>query len=662
MSTDPPSPAQAPVRPSAPERVCGLRGTWRPLLLAAAGVIVYANSLSVPFVFDDLRNVHPRLIGQLWPPSAAFGESARPIANLTLAVDYAIGGLDATGYHATNIAIHVLAALALFGVVRRTLATPALRQRFGHTADSLAFAAALLWITHPLQTEAVSYVTQRAESLMALFYLLTLYAVIRSASSVRSLLWASVAVACCALGMATKQVMVTAPLVVLLYDRTFLAGSFASALRERLGLHLCLAATWTLLVVLFDWGAIAGPNRFAGPDVVGVSMFEYARSQPEIILHYLRLVVWPHPLILYYRWPVAHDTARIFFSTGVLAALGLAVLWELRRATAVGFLGASFFLILAPTSSVMPIVDLAFEHRMYLALAPVLLLGVATGQAVLARLAAPRWVGAVVLFALAAAFATTTMLRNWDYRSHESLWRTVAAGAPENPRGHMNLGIALTRLGRSEEGLLPLRRALALDGQDAEIHNNLGVALGSLGRSDDAIRHFRLALESSPDYAKPHSNLGLLLHQRGRLTESLPYLARAVELAPDDPIIRANHANTLLRLGRFDEGLAELRASLRLDPNNVVPLIATAWTLAKHPDPDVRDPDEAVLLADHASELSDRVDPSLLMMLADAYAAAGQPAQAEATADTAETRARAMGANALANRIRARRAEYQLSR
>ena len=169
------------------------------------------------------------------------------MVNLSLAINYALGGMATWGYHALNLAIHILAGLTLFGVVRRTLLQPSLLTRFGQAALSLALAVAVIWTIHPLQTEAVTYIAQRAESLMGLFYLLTVYCFIRGTESETPGIWYKLSVAACLLGMASKEVMISAPLMVLLYDRTFVGGSFRQAWERRRPLYMGLFGTWLLL-------------------------------------------------------------------------------------------------------------------------------------------------------------------------------------------------------------------------------------------------------------------------------------------------------------------------------------------------------------------------------------------------------------------------------
>ncbi|MFC1573449.1 hypothetical protein ACFL6M_07625, partial [Candidatus Eisenbacteria bacterium] len=227
------------------------------LLLVVVGVVTYANSLRGPFIFDDttwiLGNPTTR---QLWRIDRILlvpddlSVVGRPIVNLSLAISYAVSATDPFGYHLTNLLIHLLAALTLFGVIRRTLSLPGMPAHLTRDAGGLAFACALIWLVHPLQTSAVTYIIQRTESLMGLFYLLALYSLIRGSQAVRPIPWFLLAVITCFFGMGTKEVTVSAPVVLLVYDRIFLAGSFGELLRKRWGLYLGLAASWILLAAL----------------------------------------------------------------------------------------------------------------------------------------------------------------------------------------------------------------------------------------------------------------------------------------------------------------------------------------------------------------------------------------------------------------------------
>ena len=310
------------------------------------------------------------------PPNHGETVTGRPLLNLSFAVNYAISGLNVWSYHAANLAIHVLAALLLFGILRRTFLLPRwaefLSAAFAEPAlrlGCLALAIALLWAIHPLQTESVTYIVQRAESLVGLFYLLTLYCFIRGATSGRGRSWYAAAVLACLLGMASKEVMVSAPLMVLLYDRAFLAGSFREAWRRRYGVYLALASTWLLL----GWLVIVAGNRGGSAGFgAGVGSWAYLCTQFGAIVHYLKLSVWPHPLLLDYGPDTVPMTLEILPDAILVVLLGLATLVALWRWPKIGFLGAWFFAILAPTSSIVPVAtQVVAEHRMYLPLAAV---------------------------------------------------------------------------------------------------------------------------------------------------------------------------------------------------------------------------------------------------------------------------------------------------
>ena len=539
-----------------------------PLLVLMAALAAYHNSFTAPFVFDDVSIADTRELHQLWS-LRLLASTTRPLVQLSLALNYAIGGLNVVGYHAFNLAIHVLAAMALFGVVVRTLRTPRLGARWNDAAASVALAVSLVWAVHPLQTESVTYVVQRAESLMALSYLLTLYCVIRGADSSRPRSWYAAAVVACTLGMLSKPVMVTAPITVLLYDRTFLACSWGRAWRERQALYAGLAATWILLASLLaghhESAATAG---FAMRDLTALG---YARSQPGVILHYLRLAFWPRGLVLDYAWPVANGVGAVAFPALALAGLGSLTLWSFRRQRELGFLGATFFLVLAPSSSVIPIKDLAFEHRMYLPLAALVALAIICGRLLIqgATLGVrfERRVTAGLTAALVVMLTMLTVARNRDYRSAISMWTDVAVKRPVNARARNNLGDALFEEGKVEEAIAQLRTALQLDPAYAHAHNNLGRALAARGKYEEAQSHYGEALRLNPNYAEAQNNLGFALVEQGRYTEAQAHYGEALRLKPDYAEAQNNLGVALMRQGRLDEAMAHYAEALHLKPD-----------------------------------------------------------------------------------------------
>ena len=361
---------------------------WRASLLVLAGLVVYWNSFSGPFVFDDVASVVENQQIRSWrladvlAPEREAPTAGRPLVNASFAFNYALGGLDVRGYHAWNLAVHLACALLVFGVVRRTLQTPALRARFGDRAADLAFVVALLWAIHPLNTEVVDYITQRTESMMGVFYLATMYASLRAVTD-PSWRWLSAAVLCCAAGMACKESMVTAPLMVALYDRSFVFPSVRDAWARRWRLYAGLAAAWIVLALLL-W---SGPRAHSAGFASGITAWTYLLNQTRMIPHYLRLAIWPRSLVVNYGWPAPVTLADVLPQALFISVLFVATVVALVRRPALGFAGAWFFVTLAPTSSIVPIAtEVGAERRMYLPLIAIIALAV-VGSAALSDLA-----------------------------------------------------------------------------------------------------------------------------------------------------------------------------------------------------------------------------------------------------------------------------------
>ncbi|HVM60328.1 MAG TPA: tetratricopeptide repeat protein [Verrucomicrobiae bacterium] len=548
---------------------------FMPLLIIAAGIGAYHNSFRDGFVFDDTLHItEDPSIRQLWRPWAVLAHTSRPVVHLSLAVNYALGRLDPWGYHVFNVGIHVLAALTLYGVLRRTLVSEMLRSSFGGAAPFLAGVISLIWLVHPLQTESVTYTIQRAESLMGLFFLLTLYCVIRSHGSPRRNLWEISAVVSCALGMASKPVMVTAPVVILIYDRVFLATSWREALRRRGWLYAGLAATCLLLCPLLaqapsEWKASAGFEYH------GTSPWRYALNQPIAVLHYLRLTFWPHPLCLDYSGGLAglSDVPRTLQTLPALiivAAMLAGTIWAWKRSPAIGFVGAWFFIILAPTSSFLPVADEIVEHRMYLPLAAPVAATVLGAFALGKRLFSNRQgvtIGCVTAGSVMVLLTSLTIQRNRDYGSELLIWQDTVEKRPNNPRAHCNFGLALVKLGKPQAAVGHYEQALRLKPDYAEAHNNLGIALVQLGKLQEAVGHYEQALRIRPDYAGAHNNLGLDLVQLGRLPEAIGHWEQAVRIQPDYAEARNNLGNALLQAGKVPEAIAQYEQALRINPD-----------------------------------------------------------------------------------------------
>jgi len=549
------------------------------ILLIAAGFAVYANSLGGSFLFDDYGNiVENERVHSLWPPGP-YLSSHRPVLQFTFAVNYALGGLKVWGYHLVNVAIHLLAGLTLYGIVRRTI----LLKRKDRSSDTssiwLAFVVALLWLIHPLQTQSVTYIIQRGESLMGLCYLLCLYGMIRGSTCDKPWRWYGVAVLICATGMGCKAVMVTAPVVMIVFDRVFLSMSWRQLARHRGVFFGCLFATWVVLglcgvaATVFQTTPKDGASVSVGFAYKGIGPAAYAMTQPVVILRYLRLCFWPDSLCLDYQWPAVESFGQALGPALVVGALLLATIGALATRHSLGFAGAWFFLVLAPTSSFVPIKDVIFEHRMYLPLAAVVAVVVFGADAAWRRISvrfaplAARGVTAAVLATLTVSLplAWRTASRNRDYRSAVAMWQSVLDARPQSDRAHFGLGVALYREGRIDEAISQFEEAIAITPKYADAHFNMGVAYADADDWATALMLYRRAVALAPQRINYARALGDALSFLGRFEEAATVFRDAIAVAPNDISLRVKLADALADAGRDTEAVEAFGVVLSLD-------------------------------------------------------------------------------------------------
>jgi Flp pilus assembly protein TadD len=539
-------------------------------VLALIGFAVYLNSLSAPFTFDDdhaivINEQIRHLSTSLSPTEQGSPLAGRPLVSLTFAVNYALGGLDVRGYRLVNVAIHIVNALLLFALASK------------HFDSAVAFAVALIWMVHPLATEPVDYVSQRTELMMGAFFLATIYlggsavAGQRSAGGTRPTYPSergtrpTLSVVCCALGMACKETMVVAPLVVVLYDRTFAFESFREAFRQKGRYYAALCATWLVLAALLFSSPRGDSAGFAG---ASVSPWTYLLDQSAMIVRYLRLAFWPRGLVLDYGEPARVTFAEVAPYFIAVAALLAATVVALVRKPAIGFLGAWFFLTLAPTSSIMPIsTEVGAERRMYLPLMAVVALVIApvvdaSHKGLRHR---DRLATYAVVTPLALLLSIATYQRNAEYRSGLTLWQTVLDRWPPHARAHRNLAAELKLANRPDDEIVHLRAAVK---DLPEIRNLLGLELLALGRNAEAADELRLYLRDNPRDADAWSNLGNALSALGRNEEALQAFLRAVAVDPNNGLSQRNLALQYLQQDDFRNASAHAREAVRLTPND----------------------------------------------------------------------------------------------
>ena len=587
----------------------------RAVFIAFAAAAVYFNSLPAPFIFDDtiaiVENPAIRSVNGAWLQPRNTPLAGRPVAGVSFALNFAASELEAAAYRATNVAIHIACGLLLFGLLRRTLRLPSLQSRFAVAAPEVAFASALLWVVHPLTTDAVTYVTQRTESLMAFFYLLTLYSSLRSTlddrrSTMDDGRWTIVAIAACALGMATKESMVTAPIVVMLFDRVFLFDSIRAAFAARWKLYLGLMLTWLVLALLLTTSPRSGSAGFG----TEVSVGTYLLNQAVMIARYLRLTVWPVDLVITYGRPVPYAVTDVLPELAIVGALLLAVLIASKWKPAAAFLGAWFFITLAPSSSIVPIAtEVGAERRMYLPLMAIIVGVVAAVSSTMRdNQRTRRRIATVAFVGVAVALGAATVRRNAEHQSWVTLaettldrWPSDAAyaavggelsrqrrddeaipmlriGARSDVRARYNLGITLFNMRRYDEAIRELEGLVTEQPMREEVpwaRRVMGHAYAQLSRWPEAIEQYRMTLSMTPNDAEArrllvdaYNSLGVDLAQGQRFTDAIAEFRNALAHDDRNASARYNLATALFDAGQMQESFAEVDRALTLDPAN----------------------------------------------------------------------------------------------
>ncbi|RPI38378.1 MAG: tetratricopeptide repeat protein [Nitrospiraceae bacterium] len=610
------------------------------LLIAVVCLLCYSNTFSVPFQFDDPPNISEmpfvRDIGvffdQLWGgPGSAF--VMRIVGFFTFAVNYRIHGDAVAGYHVVNLLIHILNGFLVYFLVLLTFRTAyfvsqgsavssnpplsplKLRGDEGGLFSSrfIPLAAALLFVSHPIQTQAVTYIVQRFTSLATLFYLLSLVMYIKwRLSSVGaglprpySFIYYLLSLISAVLAMKTKEIAFTLPLVISLYEFMFFSGILKKRILYLVPLLLTmLIIPLSLMGSAKPLGEIIGDVSEATRVQTDISRWEYLFTQVRVIVTYIRLLFFPVNQNLDYDYPVYLS----FFDPNVILSflflmsifgIGVYLLYKSRqKAGGEGQEGKNrgregvspvafhllpiacyrlisfgifwFFITLSIESSVIPITDVIFEHRLYL---PSIGFFIAvTGVFSMVRQrkkGKTEWASKAVAGGLIAAvvlLSGVTYARNTVWRSEVSLWEDVVKKSPSKLRVHSNLGRAYNKHGRLEEAEREYQTALRIDPNDYQLHNNLGVVYKGQGRLKDAIREYQNALRLKPDDALGYYNLGNIFREQGDFEEAIQQYQTAIRLEPDIAIIHNNLGIAFIGQGNKEAAAREFRVALDIDP------------------------------------------------------------------------------------------------
>lgn len=616
-----------------------------PLLIIVIGVISYNNSFNGAFFLDDngwlIKNIqNHNLLSHI-------SNSTRPLVALSFFLNFRLSGRNVADYHAINLLIHIIAALLLYGIVRRTLNFFPAKPPDKLIRHLLPPFTAIIWLVHPIQTESVTYIVQRAESLMGLFFLLTLFSVIRGIESEKCKPWFVFATLSCLLGMLTKPIMVTAPLMVLLYDRTFVTKNLKESLRLRWKLYLGLSSTWLILAWL-----VLSPNESTsstGFSMNSVTPLAYLAVQPGVILHYIKLIFWPKGLCLDYAWPPISTPLDIIIPSLFLLPLIILTIFLTKKRSAIGFCLAWFFIILIPSSSIIPIADFAVEHRLYLSLAGVVVIAV-TGIITFIEVATKRFsikpsadiIALSVLTIISIALMLQTIKRNRVYISNEAFCRSIISISPHNFRARTMLIKSLLDNGKNSSAEIESKKLIddvkyALKSKDVKYTLSAsrpddfigraymlhGMALINLDRLQEAYSSLEKALIHRPD---DHLTLNLMattLMGLQRYPEAINVAEKAIEISPENSTSYTLMGYILLKSSREDDAIKYFETAASIDHFDVISRLELAWLLATDPSNQIRNGKRALDLCKQVTKLIGGNNYRTLDATGAAYAANG---------------------------------------
>ncbi|HEY6838479.1 MAG TPA: tetratricopeptide repeat protein, partial [Geobacteraceae bacterium] len=542
----------------------------RYLTIIIFGLAAYANTFTASFNFDDLAVIFQGLagarLGNFFSP--AFLKMSRPVGDFTFALNYRLHGADVVGYHVVNLSIHLLAACLMSLLVTETLRTPWCvasahspeeREDMERQGRIIAFFAALIFVVHPVQTQAVTYIVQRYASLATLFYVgaVLLYARARRAQRTRHALRAGllylVALLAGGLAMKTKQIAYTLPFVILLYEFTFFTGS----LRKRAGIVVSLVALGALVTLGFFAshgfsGDILDRLNALSKESPLMPRLDYLFTQFRVIVTYLRLLVLPVDQRLMYDYPVYHTfmTPPVVLSFLLILSLILLAFWLGRGARGIARRLAAFgifwfFITLTVESSIIPISDVIFEHRLYLPSVGACIAftaGVMGAAPVLSKHSRMVLAMPVLLVMLAVVFAVATFRRNVVWASEVTLWEDTVAKAPNLSLPLTNLADIHLRRNEPREALAALVKANARSPEDVKTLLNIAIALDRLGMYDGRFRYGRDMYDErgniKPRYLKEWfglacNNLGLAQEVLGDHGAAIANFEKALRINPN---------------------------------------------------------------------------------------------------------------------------------
>jgi protein O-mannosyl-transferase len=531
------------------------------LALAAITFAVFGQTLHHEFVnFDDEKYVYENpavtkgltLQGIIRAFAEVHAANWHPLTMLSLMADYQLHGLRAGGYHLSNVLLHTAAVIALFLV---------LRQMTGALWRS-AFVAAVFAI-HPLRAESVAWVAERKDVLSGLFFMLAIGAYARYARSPWSAARYGLVVLLFAMGLMSKPMLVTLPVVLLLLDYWPLqrmgSRKFSGLVVEKLPL-LALSAAACVAAVMVQNEGMHSSGSFSLPHRLSNALVT--------CMVYLWQMVFPAGLAVFY--PYARNGLpawEVGLAGMLLAGLSVAAFRQRRRQPWLLTGWVWYLVMLLPVVGIIQVGEQAHADR-YTYLPQIGIYVAVTWLA--AEWGAKLHADRVAIGGLMAGVVGVLMVCAWKqtayWKNSEILWFHAIACTADNYMAHNNLGHDLLQRGKTDEAIAHFQKMLEIKPGNPEACNNLGNALLQKGQPDEAMAYFQKALEARPDYAEAHYNLGNALLQKGRVEEAIVQYQTTLQINPGDAKAQVNLGNALVQKGSVDEGIVHYQKALQIDP------------------------------------------------------------------------------------------------
>lgn len=556
------------------------------IFLAVSGILIYSNTFHSPFFFDDniyiVENHKIRHLQNFWLPSAS-----RYIGYLSFAINYYCGNLNVFGYHAVNTAIHITNAFLVYLLTNLTFKTPVMEKwpckNKGILGTTIAIASSLIFIAHPVQTEAVTYITQRFTSLAALFYLAAIVLYIKARTNNSALpFFYILSISSAILAMKTKEISFTLPFVITLYEFIFFKNNKVRPI---------YLVPYFLTLVIIPLSIFFGPELDSGNgqdvaeyiresqlrDLRVLSKTNYLLTQFRVIVTYMRLLILPVNQNLLYDYPV-YDSALalpVILSFMFLLAFFLSAVYLLTRSLkavngyglVISFGILWFFMTLSVESSIIPINDVIFEHRIYLPSVGMFMAFCSFVFCIADYMKIKRAAAVILLFVVGASFGAASYKRNNVWKDSVSLWEDVVSKSPASSKSYNNLGLAYyVEKKLPEEAIRAYRIAVKLKPDNAEAYNNIGQIYYDSGLIDKALEEYRMALKFKPDIAMTHNNIGLIYHRQGLLDDAVKEFMAALRQWPANADVHYNLGLVYARKGYLDEAINEYILALKEKP------------------------------------------------------------------------------------------------